>query len=245
LAETGGAVGQVTSDSLVAPVLSVSRQTRLFGLSVLLAASFAPSLMNSTVDFFAPHSYASTSELGYLRLLLKQVTCLALLVYVLNRNGQTTRDIGFRLSPTDLVHAGLLIVAGWFAFQLPRSFAISIYRLTGHEPSPYLSSLAGARLVVPTLLAVVNPFFEELIVRAFLISEVVLLTGSIVLAVVISTLLQTSYHFYQGIPNAIGHGFVFLMFSFYYVKKRRVWPIILAHMYADVHALVYYSQHAR
>lgn len=236
---------QVASLATTPPGVSVNARTRTFGLFVLLAASFVPSLLNSTLDFLGPHPYGPASALGYVRVLLKQLTCLALLVYVLRRKGQTLGDIGLRIGPNDLAHAGLLIIASWFAYQIPRGFAIYIYRLAGHEPKPYLSSLAGAGLAIPIIFALVNPFFEELIVRAFLISEVMFLTGSAALAVAVSTILQTSYHLYQGIPNAIGHGFVFLMFSVYYVRKRRAWPLILAHLYADIQPVIYYALHHR
>jgi Type II CAAX prenyl endopeptidase Rce1-like len=246
LADSAVALGQVTSESTTLPVFSVSRRTRVFGLLILLAASFAPSLFNSTIAFLDPHPYGSSSDLGYLRVLLKQFTCLALLVYVLHRNGQTTSDIGFRLRPADLAHAGLLIIASWFAFEIPHGIAMNVYTaVLGHSPSRYVSPLATTGLTVSILTALVNPFFEELIVRAFFISEIILLTGSTALAVALSVFLQTAYHLYQGVPNAVGHGFVFLMFSLYYVKKRQAWPIILAHMYSDVYAVMHYAQHIR
>jgi len=156
-------------------------------------------------------------------------------------------DLGFKIRPSDLAHAGLLILASSLAFQIPRDLSAYVYKIIlGHPPIAYKWTLAaGTGLTVATVFAFVNPFFEELIVRAYLISEVTMLTGSTTLAVVISVLLQTSYHLYQGVPNAIGLAFVFLMFSLYYVKTHRAWPIILAHMYSDVQAVVHYSQHMR
>jgi membrane protease YdiL (CAAX protease family) len=114
----------------------------------------------------------------------------------------------------------------------------------GHPPPSAISPLRAAGVTVVSLLnAAVNPFFEELIVRAFLIAEATLLTGSVAFAVAISVSLQTSYHKYQGIPNATGLGFVFLVFSIYYVRTRRLWPIIIAHLWSDLSALLWYSVH--
>jgi len=100
-------------------------------------------------------------------------------------------------------------------------------------------------MAVSLLFTAINPVFEELIVRAFLISEATLLTGSAGLAVILSVLLQTSYHLYQGIPNAIGDGLIFLVFSLYYVKTRRLWPVILAHLWLDLYAVIFYHLHVR
>jgi membrane protease YdiL (CAAX protease family) len=85
-----------------------------------------------------------------------------------------------------------------------------------------------------------NPFYEELIVRAYVITELKQLTNSVWKPIILSTLLQTSYHFYQGIPMALGEGAGFLVFSIYYSKTNRIAPIILAHLYIDVGATLYY-----
>ena len=53
-------------------------------------------------------------------------------------------------------------------------------------------------------------------------------------AIAVSVLLQTSYHFYQGVPEALGHGAGFLLFSFYYARTNRIGPVILAHLCGDV-----------
>jgi len=71
-------------------------------------------------------------------------------------------------------------------------------------------------------------------------TEVKHLTNSITKAVIISTLLQTSYHFYQGVPAALSDGVMFLIFSVYYAKTNRITPLILAHLYMDVGATLHY-----
>ena len=95
--------------------------------------------------------------------------------------------------------------------------------------------LFGSGIFFTTILfQFINPFFEELIVRAYLMTEVRRLTNSVTKAVLISTVLQASYHFYQGGPAAIAHGAEFLILAIYYAKTNRITPIILAHLYADV-----------
>lgn len=86
----------------------------------------------------------------------------------------------------------------------------------------------------------INPIFEELIVRAYLMTEVKSLTGSTALAVVLSVLLQTSYHFYQGGLLALSLGIVFLIFSLYYARTNRILAPMVAHMIFDVSATWFY-----
>ncbi len=87
----------------------------------------------------------------------------------------------------------------------------------------------------------VGPFYEEMIARAFTMSEVEALTGSAGLAIAASVLLQTSYHLYLGLPNALAAGAAFLVSACYYARFRRVTPVILAHalwnLYVTLHRL--------
>jgi len=64
-------------------------------------------------------------------------------------------------------------------------------------------------------------------------SETIALTGNTTLAVLFSFLLQTSYHLYQGIPYALALGLIFLVFSIYYARIRRIFPVLVAHFLAD------------
>ena len=83
-----------------------------------------------------------------------------------------------------------------------------------------------------------NPFFEELIVRAYLMTEIRELTGSAWLAGAASVALQTAYHLYYGWERALSLGFLFLAFSIYYATRRKATPIVVAHGIFDIWGLV-------
>lgn len=83
-----------------------------------------------------------------------------------------------------------------------------------------------------------NPFFEELIVRAYLMTEIKDLTGSWIPAVALSVIIQGSYHLYYGWEGAIALSFQFLVFAIYYARTRRATPIIFAHAVFDIYGLV-------
>jgi membrane protease YdiL (CAAX protease family) len=84
-----------------------------------------------------------------------------------------------------------------------------------------------------------NPFFEELIVRAYLMTEVLDLTGSSTLAVALSVALQFAYHLSYGWAAAISLSFQFLIFALYYAFTRRALPIIVAHSLFDISGLLH------
>ncbi|HXT11433.1 MAG TPA: CPBP family intramembrane glutamic endopeptidase [Candidatus Angelobacter sp.] len=119
------------------------------------------------------------------------------------------------------------------------SWAIYAFGLTIFSHPPGYSSVSqylfgGGVFVTTIIYQCINPFFEELIVRAYVMTQVRQLTNSAVIAVIASTLLQTSYHFYQGVPLALAEGGAFFVFCLYYAKTKRITPIILAHLYSDV-----------
>jgi membrane protease YdiL (CAAX protease family) len=82
-----------------------------------------------------------------------------------------------------------------------------------------------------------NPFFEELIVGAYTMSEVMNLGGTRALAVVVSVVAQMSYHLYQGVASSLALTLLFTVFSIYYIRTRRIVPVILAHLCLDLLAL--------
>lgn len=172
--------------------------------------------------------------------ILHELTALLLLVYVLSRRSLRLRDLGLRWSLRD-VGAGLLVTGASYAAYWLCSTAISLvhYQLYG-----FWANAPGGRgfLQHPTAAAIpfylLNPFFEELIVRAYLMSEVTDLTGSSTLAVVLSVAAQFSYHLYFGWAEAISLSFAFLIFALHYALSGRALPIIIAHLLLDLNALV-------
>ena len=101
-------------------------------------------------------------------------------------------------------------------------------------------TILGSRPSIALIVFIIlNPWFEELIVRAYTMKEITFLLGKPWLAVAISVGIQSSYHLYQGIPNAILLGVGFTVFAMYYVKSGRIFPVILAHFYADALSILY------
>src|SRR5438876_8427813 len=90
--------------------------------------------------------------------------------------------------------------------------------VTRHRPDltaknvEFLNTKLSAPLIVFFL---INPWYEELIARAYLMTESFFLLGEKDAAVLLSVILQTSYHLYQGIPAALSIASIFLVFSLY------------------------------
>ncbi len=173
--------------------------------------------------------------------LATEVVALLVLWYVIRQQGRTWRDLGWNFRVGDVPSGiGLLILASLTRWMVWIPMQIFYRSYSGHfvEPTSLNSAFGFGISALSVTFILLNPFFEELIVRAYTMSEVIRLGGSGWLAVFISVALQMSYHLYQGAARAFDIAIIFAVFSIYYVRTRRVMPLILAHLGYDLHALL-------
>lgn len=243
----------ILSEAPAAPTSTVpwsDRELRIFEVVLVCLIAFGSSILSSGHSLYLRslgnfgRSSSGFGEYGWIYNCLHEATALGLLWYVLQRHGKSFIDLGLTWVRKDIGWSIILKIAGTLAFYaIYSAIYFSGLTATSHKAaSAYVGSvLFGRGIFFTTLLfQFLNPFFEELIVRAYVMTEVKHLTNSATKAIIVSTLLQTSYHFYQGVPVAFAHGATFLIFSIYYAKTNRIAPIILAHLYADVGGTLWY-----
>jgi len=225
------------------------RTSRQFQLCLVLAVGFLIPFVSSLSIFLGWWHPGPATRFRFVRGITFELVCLSCLYLVLRHQKKRFRDIGifFAVRLTELGHAFALFFGALFGGVLSYFVVIFIYVIAGRGwQQPHNNSLMvfGTSLsVLPVLFALLNPFYEELLVRAFLISETEAIYRTTALAVFVSVALQTSYHLYQGLPGALSHIPAFLLFSLYFVRTRRILPVILAHMFMDVSALALYFRH--
>jgi CAAX prenyl protease-like protein len=217
-----------------------NKRQRWFELCLVLFISFAGSLYNGL--YYLNHGPNPTQIITIPRALFaatQSAVTLVLLGYVLARTGRKFRDIGLRWSLGDFA-AGIvvLILAYGALFAVSReSFAIhfAIYGTAPihHKASEFFGHFRYAML--PYFL--IGPAHEELIVRAYLMTEIRALTGSTLLASIASLALQFTYHLYYGWWGAISVTALFLIFTLYFARWRRALPILVAHELYDLWAI--------
>src|SRR2546425_963103 len=182
------------------------RGIRVLELVLVLGVAFLGAGIDSLQVVFTdrlPSPTTGGADWHATALLLQFLVGLALLAYVAHRQGRGTTHLNPAIAGRDIpwslvlftlgLVAGVLcylLIGGWVAAHTGRSLrginalwsakraADSLHRI---------SPLAGVTLSVPVVVrVVVNPFFEELIVRAYAMTEVLGLTGSGALAVLVS-----------------------------------------------------------
>jgi membrane protease YdiL (CAAX protease family) len=174
----------------------------------------------------------------------EELASLGLLWYLLKSRSKSFSDYGMSWSLKNIGWAlPLNFLSHWAASATYGALHLFGFTAETHAES---SVRVGTMLFhgsVPLTVFVfqfINPFFEELVARAYVMTEVKQLTNSSLAAIVVSTSIQTSYHLYQGIPNALAVGATFLVFSIFFAATKRIAPVIIAHLVTDVLSTAYY-----
>lgn len=219
------------------------RGRRLVALGIVLFVSFGHFVAASAYYFM--EGATSGTDLSQLKMrlvggMIAEAGSLAVLWYVLSGQGRGWKSIGGDLHWTDVPRALILTIGATvatYATFLPIQIVVHAY--SGHYLTP--KSMHGLLGVGISGLSIVficlNAFFEEMIVRGYLMTEIVELGGGGGLAILISVAVQMSYHLYQGFTNGIVLTTIFAVFSIYFWKTRRLAPVVLAHLCVDAYAL--------
>ena len=240
----------VAAESAISPPSAPWTDRQLLTLEVVLVCliAFGGSILSSFYSLSSLSGNGSGTSSGgifkWVYAIMRQGSALGLFWYVLVRRGKSFFDLGLVWARKDFVWSIALSFGGSLASRAVYN-AIYYSGLTTVSHSAANTHVGhilfgGGISLVTILFQFVNPFFEELIVRAYVMTEVKHLTNSAMKAIIVSTVMQTSYHFYQGAPAAFGHGATFLIWSFYYAKTNRIAPVILAHLYSDVGSTLWY-----
>lgn len=243
------------------PTLDPARRRRLraevlivLGLSVGQAAVYAAVRLLDRLTRDVPLSQQATTlnptrnERAWLDLTYQLLDIVFTLVpvvlalYLLSGPGRSAlRRIGLdRTRPwRDLgVGLGLAAVVG-----IPGLGLYVAARALGLSVAIHPSGLDPHWWAVPVLIlaALMNALLEEVIAVAYLVERLEQLRWGAPMIIVASALLRGSYHLYQGYGMAAGNVVMGLLYAGYYVRTRRVAPLVVAHTTLDVVAFVGYT----
>ncbi len=214
---------------------------RWFEVFLVLAVAFVRPLINSI--YLLSNGVSAQPRYTNFRWwsgVIEEVVALLLLGYVLSRRKVSLKNLGLRWSFRD-VGVGLLLTFGAYGSYFVGSMFVYGFRVAmyGHPTRvPSGNEFFGHPSMAAIPYFILSPFFEEIIVRAYLMTEIVELTGSSVLAIVASVAVQGAYHLYYGWAGAIGTSFIFLAFALFYAWTRRALPVVMAHEFIDMVALI-------
>lgn len=105
------------------------------------------------------------------------------------------------------------------------------------------ANLADNWWTIPMLViaAFGNAILEEVVMVGYLFVRWAQAGWSVLAVLVVSALVRGSYHLYQGWGGFIGNVVMGLAFGLFFLRTRRVWPLVVAHGIIDVVAFVGYA----
>ncbi len=164
-----------------------------------------------------------------------------LAVHLLTRDGIPARAIGMdagRLGGDLARGAALATVVG-----VPGLVLYLIAHQLGVSATIVPSALPDVWWRVPVLVlsAAMNATLEEVVVVGYLITRLRQLGWSAPKAVGAAALLRGAYHLYQGFGAFVGNAVMGVLFGWFFLRTRRVMPLVIAHTLLDVVAFVGYT----
>jgi uncharacterized protein len=162
-------------------------------------------------------------------LLIYQVSVAPVIAYILWERGWKWPDFSVKISPRGVLQGlGLGIVA----FCLVKAATMMTASVASASVAPALAAVpaAGGIFAMAGMLfaAIVKALFEEILVCGYVIQS---LRGrfGIALAVNASIALRMSFHLYQGPAAFLTFAVFGLLFTLFYIRTGRLWPLIVAH----------------
>jgi uncharacterized protein len=211
----------------------------VLALSLLESAAFAlVSLLEAPVDrSVAVATFRSFDLVRQLLSTLFGLAPVALVLYLVRRPGEGgLRSIGIdgeRLA-RDLAWAiGLAALVGAAGLGVyAAAIELGINRLV--IPVPPL----GHWWTIPVLIlgSTENALLEEVVVVGYLVTRLPRLGWGPASTVLASGVLRGSYHLYQGWGGFAGNLALGLFFGWLFVRTKRLWPLVVAHVLLDVGA---------
>lgn len=140
------------------------------------------------------------------------------------------RDLGVGLGL-----AALIGIPGLGFYVLGRALGLNV--------TIHASGLDAFWWTVPVLVlaALKNALVEEVIVVGYLVERLRELRWGTAAVLLASALLRGAYHLYQGPGMAAGNVVMGLVFGWWYLRTRRVMPLVVAHTALDVVSFVGYA----
>jgi membrane protease YdiL (CAAX protease family) len=209
-----------------------SRKLRWCELALVVSVGYLSSTLYSLYDWWTETEAPPFDEISSLVMLFQDLLAISVLAYVLHRQGRSLRTIGFTTRFSDLPWALLLLFFSWLLSDAVISVLFNFRVLPDQGVGVFGPGVLSWLMILPAAAA------EELIVRAFLMTEVAELTGRMWIALLASVGFQTLYHLYQGTPSALISAGMFLVSALFYASTRRITPVILAHALYNVWILV-------
>lgn len=220
---------------------------RSFGLTIICLIAFFQTILYAFYLFISkdyPEYSSGTASFLLLGSALEKLFLIGLLFYILALQKQNALSyLGFSFNRNVLLESWILFLGVGVAVVLAYYGSVMAWEAIGgrgEDIYALLSARSGSLNFIQGVgpisifAMLVNPFFEEILVRAYFTLEMEYLTGNALIAMLTGLVLQGSYHLYQGLGPTLILSVGFTILAIYYKFRQQIVPVILVHLYYNL-----------
>jgi membrane protease YdiL (CAAX protease family) len=174
------------------------------------------------------------TNVGLLQLLAEEGIAAAVFLPFLRHRGWTPGAIAGAPDPFDVVRGGLVWLGSYAAYYFALVLVLAITPSWGAALQATRFA-GGISVPVAVVTAILNPLFEEFLWLGYTVSALeprIGLRG----ACIVSVGLRVAIHSYQGPFALVGILPMAVVFTWYYARTGRLWPLFVAHVIGDAAA---------
>jgi membrane protease YdiL (CAAX protease family) len=213
-------------------------------LGLVLLLAFSPGILGLLIIALGPQGTAEVeaqllpSVVSIVFELFLSWSPVLVIGFLLTRNREGWPGIGLtRLRGGDVGMGAVLWVASFILVLV----LAQLFRFFGQREVDFLPEGLPLwfRAVQAVLIAVTAGVTEEIVVRGYAQTRLEQLRAPTAMILLLPTALWGVLHVYQGLGAALTIFGLGLMYSWYFHRTRRLWPLILAHILFDMTQLVF------
>jgi uncharacterized protein len=205
--------------------------------TVVFIFAFGYFILGSILSLMAPPTSEPIYDDGLRSLFSYELAVFAFLAGFLWLRGWNHRKIGLKPTLGDTGMGVVLTIVAYIIYFIIWHLVVNFFPNLGQhadglvEPNLSLSSVV--------FLSLINPVFEEVFVCGYVVTFLKE-KHSMTFAINTSITIRLAYHLYQGAVGVINIIPLGLIFTYWYAKTGRLWPLIVAHAIFDFVALAPY-----
>lgn len=177
-------------------------------------------MLNNIKDS-TPQDYNSYD---FIFIVLFEIIMLSIIAFILKKRNWKLKDFNLNFSIKMIGVAVLLVIIRETIGLIVNATMPILENNTFKIPSISLQS----NIIGIALITIVNSIYEEVLLIGYIFKRLEKYNPAII--VIVSSIIRASFHTYQGLSNLPTVFILALVFGIYYLKYKKLWPVILAHI---------------